>query len=102
MCCITRQFIVLASLLFVMAAQAEPEKQLAQNGKPGAPMQAPASRTSEASGAANPSGDPGLKEITIGGHRYGIGFEARQAIGSGENRAPDSRIERLEHDSRGR
>lgn len=99
---ITRQFIVMAPLLFVMAAQAAPKNQLAQNGKPVAPMQAPEHRTSEAGGAANSSGNPGLKEVMIGGRRYGIGFEARQAIGSGEHGDPVNRIERPEHDSRGR
>ncbi len=99
---ITRQFIVLTSLLFVMAVHAEPKSQLTQNGKPAAPMQAPASRTSETGGAANSSGNPGLKEIMTGVGRYGIGFEARQAIGSDEPGYPASRTERLEHDSRAR
>jgi hypothetical protein len=102
MCFINRQFIVLAPLLFVMTAQAAPKNQPAQNGKPVTPMQAPEPRTSAAGGAANSSENLGLKEIMIGGRRYGIGFEARQAIGSGEHGDPDSRIERLEHDSHGR
>ncbi len=95
MCVITRQFIVWASLFFAMAAQAAPNAQLTPNGEAAVSVPAAASRAPGAD-------DSGMKEITRGSRRFGIGYEARQGIGSGGHGRHDSRIERPERDNHGR
>ncbi|HUX31629.1 MAG TPA: hypothetical protein VMV78_13545 [Thiobacillus sp.] len=96
------QFISFACMLFVMAAQAGPDTQTAVNVERGTPTSVAASHSSDAAGVEDSDGNTGVKKVVRGGSRYGIGFEARQGIGSDVQGNRGGRDGRAKRGSQGR
>ncbi|MCD6704887.1 MAG: hypothetical protein LT080_00335 [Thiobacillus sp.] len=92
---ISMQFISFACM-FAMTAQAASDNR-------GTPTSVAESHSSDAAGVEYSDGNPGVKEVVLrGGSRYGIGFEARQGIGSDAQGNRGGRDERAKRGSQGR
>lgn len=96
------QFISFACMLFVMTAQAAPDNQITVNVERGTPTSVAESHSSDATRVEYSDRNAGVKEVVRGGSRYGIGFEARQGIGSDVQGNRGGRDERAKRGSQGR
>lgn len=99
---LSMQFISFACM-FAMTAQAAPDNQATVSVERGTPTSVAESHSSDAAGVEYSDGNPGAKEVVLrGGSRYGIGFEARQGIGSDAQGNRGGRDERAKRGSQGR
>ena len=96
----SERFFLMATLLFVTAAEAESNNPPAMSRDPVAPTPMP--RSPDVGAATADLGEnPGVNDVVRGSGRYGIGFDARQGIGSGEQGSRSGRPERAGRGDRG-